>query len=88
MASPAFADGKVRLTRTPQSQQSSPGQLEERARNPRKRRELQLNCVSQLPQNWFAYFRFYNPTEAYFDRSCPLPDFEEVVTTPTTAAVQ
>jgi len=29
-------------------------------------------------RNWFAYFRFYNPTEAYFDRSWPLPDFEEL----------
>jgi hypothetical protein len=29
-------------------------------------------------KNWFAYFRFYQPTEAYFDRSWPLPDFERV----------
>jgi hypothetical protein len=29
-------------------------------------------------QNWFAYFRFYQPTEAYFDRFWPLPDFEEI----------
>jgi hypothetical protein len=29
-------------------------------------------------RNWFAYFRFYQPTEAYFDRSWPLPDFEPV----------
>jgi len=29
-------------------------------------------------KNWFAYFRFYNPTEAYFDRSWPLPDFEPI----------
>ena len=28
-------------------------------------------------KNWFAYFRFYQPTEAYFDRSWPLPDFEQ-----------
>jgi hypothetical protein len=27
-------------------------------------------------KNWFAYFRFYNPTAACFDRSWPLPDFE------------
>jgi hypothetical protein len=25
---------------------------------------------------WFAYFRFYRPTEAYFERSWPLPDFD------------
>jgi hypothetical protein len=29
-------------------------------------------------KNWFAYFRFYEPTSAYFDRSWPLPDFEPV----------
>jgi len=27
-------------------------------------------------RNWFAYFRFYNPTQAYFNRSWPLADFE------------
>jgi hypothetical protein len=29
-------------------------------------------------RNWFAYFRFYNPTEAYFDKSWPLGDFERI----------
>ena len=29
-------------------------------------------------KNWFAYFRFYQPTEAYFDRSWPLADFERI----------
>jgi hypothetical protein len=29
-------------------------------------------------KNWFAYFRFYQPTEGYFDRSWPLPDFEQM----------
>jgi len=27
-------------------------------------------------RNWFAYFRFYNPTAAFFERSWPLGDFE------------
>jgi hypothetical protein len=27
---------------------------------------------------WLAYFRLYPPTEAYFDQSWPLPDFETV----------
>lgn len=27
---------------------------------------------------WFAYFRLYAPTQAYFDKSWPLPDFERV----------
>ena len=27
---------------------------------------------------WFSYFRLFAPTEAYFDRSWPLPDIEKV----------
>jgi hypothetical protein len=27
---------------------------------------------------WFPYFRLYASTEAYFDRSWPLPDIENV----------
>ncbi|MET0581400.1 MAG: DUF1254 domain-containing protein [Pseudoxanthomonas sp.] len=35
------------------------------------------NWIPTVPgRSWFAYFRFYQPTEAYFDRSWPLPDFE------------
>ena len=29
-------------------------------------------------RGWFAYFRFYAPTEAYFDRSWGLPDIEKI----------
>jgi hypothetical protein len=33
------------------------------------------NCVPMIPgRGWFAYFRLYAPTEAYFDRSWKLPD--------------
>ena len=40
---------------------------------------FEKNWIPTVPgRNWFAYFRFYQPTEAYFDRSWPLPDFEEV----------
>jgi hypothetical protein len=28
-------------------------------------------------KSWFAYFRFYEPTESYFDKSWPLGDFEK-----------
>jgi len=35
------------------------------------------NWIPTVPgRNWFAYFRFYRPTEPYFDRSWSLPDFE------------
>jgi hypothetical protein len=37
------------------------------------------NWIPTVPgKNWFAYFRFYQPTEAYFDRSWPLPDFDPI----------
>ncbi|QIG51010.1 DUF1254 domain-containing protein [Nordella sp. HKS 07] len=37
------------------------------------------NWIETLPDKaWFAYFRFYGPEQAYFDRSWKLPDFELV----------
>ena len=40
---------------------------------------FEQNWIPTVPgKNWFAYFRFYEPTEAYFDRSWPLPDFEQI----------
>jgi len=33
------------------------------------------NWIPTVPgRNWFAYFRLYAPTEAYFDPTCKLPD--------------
>jgi len=29
-------------------------------------------------KSWFAYFRFYEPTETYFDKNWPLGDFERI----------
>jgi hypothetical protein len=40
---------------------------------------FEANWIPTVPgKNWFAYFRFYQPTEAYFDRSWPLQDFERL----------
>jgi hypothetical protein len=37
------------------------------------------NWIPTVPgRGWFAYFRFYAPTEAYFDRSWSLPNIEKV----------
>ena len=39
------------------------------------------NWVKTLPgKGWFAYFRAYGPTEAFFDKSWRLTDFEEIGT--------
>jgi hypothetical protein len=35
----------------------------------------EANWIPTVPgKAWFAYFRFYSPTEAYFDRSWVLPE--------------
>jgi hypothetical protein len=37
------------------------------------------NWIETVPDKaWFAYFRFYGPTEEYFNQTYALPDFEEV----------
>ena len=37
------------------------------------------NWIPTVPgRSWFAYFRFYEPTQPYFDRSWPLGDFEKM----------
>jgi hypothetical protein len=36
------------------------------------------NWIQTTPgKGWFSYFRFYGPTEAFFDKSWALPDFEK-----------
>jgi hypothetical protein len=37
---------------------------------------LRIPALRWVAGTGLRYFRFYNPTEAYFDRSWPLPDFE------------
>ena len=60
------------------STNARPGSMRQLALGPRWRRSVPaFFSVPTVPgRNWFAYFRFYQPTEAYFDRSWPLPDFE------------
>src|SRR5262245_42036485 len=39
----------------------------------------EANWVQTVPgKGWFTYFRFYAPTEAFFDKSWALPDFEKI----------
>lgn len=39
----------------------------------------ETNWVQTNPgKGWFAYFRFYGPTEPFFDKSWALPDFEKM----------
>jgi hypothetical protein len=40
---------------------------------------FEKNWIPSVPgRAWFAYFRLYAPTEAHFDRTWTLPDFEKV----------
>lgn len=46
---------------------------------PKAPADKEANWVQTAPDKfWFPYFRLYAPTEAYFDRSWPLPDIELV----------
>ena len=40
---------------------------------------FEKNWIPSAPgRAWFAYFRLYAPTEAHFDRTWTLPDFEKI----------
>jgi hypothetical protein len=46
---------------------------------PQAPKRWENNWIETVPDKaWFAYFRFYGPTEGYFNRTYALPDFEEV----------
>ena len=46
---------------------------------PKAPKGMETNWVQTVPgEGWFTYFRFYAPTEAFFDKSWALPDFEKV----------
>lgn len=47
--------------------------------SPKPPKEFEKNWIPTVPgRGWFAMFRFYAPTEAYFDKSWPLPSIEQV----------
>ena len=40
---------------------------------------MESNWVQTVPgRAWFSYFRWYGPTEAYYDKTWALPDIETV----------
>jgi hypothetical protein len=44
---------------------------------------VETNWIETVPDKaWFAYFRFYGPTEGYFNRTYALSDFEETIAAP------
>jgi hypothetical protein len=46
---------------------------------PPRNRKYRKNWVKTVPgEGWFTYFRFYAPTQPYFDKTWQLPDIEKV----------
>ena len=46
---------------------------------PTEPKGFEKNWVQTVPgKGWFPYFRFYDPTEAFFDKSWSLPDIDKV----------
>jgi hypothetical protein len=46
---------------------------------PTKPKGANKNYIKTLPgKGWFPYFRFYGPTETYFDKTWQLEDIEEI----------
>ena len=39
---------------------------------------LEPSFSTVVGRGWWVWFRFYGPTEAFFDKSWQLPDFERV----------
>ena len=59
--------------------------MQDRARNsdldvsPKAPAGFEKNWIPTVPgKAWFTYFRFYSPTQPYFDRSWVLSDIEKV----------
>jgi hypothetical protein len=51
-----------------------------RYEGPTGKPEGAANFIKTTPgHGWFLYFRFYGPTESYFDKSWQLNDIEEFV---------
>jgi hypothetical protein len=46
---------------------------------PKAPKGKEANWVQTVPgKEWVTYFRFYAPTESFFDKSWSLPDFEKI----------
>jgi hypothetical protein len=85
----AYDEGTRQMVVTQQGRPDISSRKEDIAKNsdgsvdvyfgPNAPRGKESNWVQTVPgKGWFSYFRFYAPTEAFFDKSWALPDFEKV----------
>ena len=84
----AYAEGTRQMVVTEQGRPDISSRKEDIVRNadgsidvyfgPEAPAGHETNWVQTNPgEGWFAYFRFYGPTEAFFDKSWALPDLEK-----------
>lgn len=84
-----YDEGTRQMAVTPQGRPDISSRKEDLAKNadgsvdvyfgPEAPADKEANWVQTLPgKGWFAYFRFYGPTEPFFDKSWALPDLEKV----------
>jgi hypothetical protein len=84
-----YDEGTRQMAATPQGRPDISSRKEDIVKNsdgsidvyfgPNAPKGHQTNWVQTNPgKGWFAYFRFYGPTEPFFDKSWALPDFEKI----------
>jgi hypothetical protein len=85
----AYDEGTRQMVVTPQGRPDLSSRKEDLVKNsdgsidvyfgPTAPTGKEANWVQTEPgKGWFTYFRFYGPTEAFFDKSWSLPDFEKI----------
>jgi hypothetical protein len=85
----AYDDETRQMVITPQGRPDISSRKEDIAKNPDGSIDVyfgpkapaghESNWVQTEPgKGWFSYFRFYGPTEAFFDKSWSLTDFERI----------
>jgi hypothetical protein len=84
-----YDEGTRQMAATPQGRPDISSRKEDIVKNgdgsidvyfgPKAPKGHESNWVQTKPgKGWFSYFRFYGPTEAFFDKSWALPDFEKI----------
>jgi hypothetical protein len=84
-----YDEATRQMARTPQGRPDISSHKEDIVKNsdgsidvyfgPKAPKGHETNWVqTKLGKGWFTYFRFYGPTEPFFDKSWALPDFERI----------
>jgi hypothetical protein len=85
----AYDEGTRQMVVTPQGRPDISSRKEDLVKNndgsvdvyfgPKAPAGKEANWVQTIPdKGWFTYLRFYGPTEAFFDKSWAMTDFEKI----------